>query len=150
MVLRVNAALDARAEPASCSQPKLCMWRFALWLNFLVFASAFPAILCGVEIAHGWNSTLTGEWQVLIVFGSVTFLNGAALWSWWQDGVAGALASVKVALVANISFNAIDIWTGLRTSRTRPSTDALAPLPDLMLCAFALLTLPRDAAGPIL
>ena len=117
----------------------------ALWLNFVVFASAFPAILVAdIEIKHFRMSTLHNEWQLLLAFGSIAALNGMALLSSWLQGGATAVAQAKVALVANVCWNAIDVFDSLWGAPC--SSAALAPVPDLALCGAALWTLPHDPA----
>ena len=116
---------------------------FALWLNFVVFASAFPVILIAdVEIKHFHMSTLVNQWQLLIAFGSIATVNGLAILSSWQEGGNAAVANARMALIANIVWNGIDVADSLWAEPR--SSAALAPLPDLILCGLALWTLPLE------
>lgn len=117
---------------------------FALWLNFIVFASAFPAVLfAGVDIKHWQMSSLHDPTPLLIAFGSITMLNAAGIWSLWRDRGAAAAAGIKVALVADIVWNSIDTFDCLWTARHFTAA-ALAPLPDMLLCGYAIWSLPRN------
>lgn len=143
----MDDATRAASQPeTSTCQREFTVAKAALWLNFLVFSSAFPAVLlAGIEIRHWHMTTAHSELQILIAFGTVALLNAIALWSAYFEGIDSALPSFRIALVANAIWQAIDMADWSWRHHGQLAVDVLAPAPDLVLCCFALWTLPRSA-----